>query len=103
MWGAIPTIVDVDLKDSIIAPYCGPKNMQPSLKTIVDTPFWDSSLGDFVLVKPRDLELYRVWIGRVESEVVKDEQFENFRYLHIQWWVLLKKGTRNDRELYHDC
>jgi hypothetical protein len=42
-------------------------------------------------------------MGRVESEVVKDDQFENFRHLHIQWWVLVKKGTRNDRELYHDC
>jgi hypothetical protein len=30
-------------------------------------------------------------MGRVESEVVKDEQFENFRNLHIQWWVPVKK------------
>jgi hypothetical protein len=73
MWCAIPTIVDVDLKDSIIAPYCDPKNMWPSLKTTVDTPFWDSSLGDFVLVKLTDPELYHVWMGRLESEVVKDE------------------------------
>jgi hypothetical protein len=103
MWSAISTIVDADLKDSIIAPYCDPKNMRPSLKTTVDTPFWDSILDNFVLVKPTNLELYHVWMGRVESEVVKDKQFENFRYLHIQWWVLVKKGTRNDRKLYHDC
>jgi hypothetical protein len=35
MQGAIPPIIDVDPKDQIIIPYCGLKNMQPSLKTIV--------------------------------------------------------------------
>ncbi len=97
MWSAILTIVDVDLKESIIAPYCGLKNMRPFLKTTVDIPFWDSSLGDYVLVKFIDLELYHVWMGKVENEVVKDEQVENFKHLHIQWWLLVKKGARNDR------
>ncbi len=40
--------------------------------------------------------------GRVESEVVKDEQPKIFRHLHIQWWMPMKKGARNDRELYQD-
>jgi hypothetical protein len=31
-----------------------------------------------------DSKLYHVWIGRVESEVVKDEQSDNFRDVHIQ-------------------
>jgi hypothetical protein len=31
---------------------------------------------------------------------MKDEQFENFRHIHIQWWVLVKKKVKNDRELY---
>jgi hypothetical protein len=42
-------------------------------------------------------------MGKVENEVVKDEHFENFRHFHIQWWVSVKKGARNDKELYHDC
>ncbi len=37
--GAIPPIVDVDFKDPIITPYCGPKNIRPSLKTSPYTPF----------------------------------------------------------------
>jgi hypothetical protein len=40
--------------------------------------------------------------GRVENEVVKDEQPKNFRRLHIQWWMPMKKGAENDRELYQD-
>jgi hypothetical protein len=36
-------------------------------------------------------------MGKVENEVVKDEQVENFKHLHIQWWLLVKKGARNDR------
>jgi hypothetical protein len=35
MRGANPPIIDVDPKDPIIAPYCGPKNMQPPLKIVV--------------------------------------------------------------------
>jgi hypothetical protein len=32
MWGSIPIVVDVDVEDPIIIPYCGLKNMWPSLK-----------------------------------------------------------------------
>ncbi len=78
-------------------PYCGPKNMQPSLKTTIYTPFPDLGLCDFILVRHVDLKLYRVWMGRAKNEVVKDEQVENFKHLHIQWWLLVKKGARNDR------
>jgi hypothetical protein len=34
--------------------------MQPSLKTTIDTPFWNSSFGNFVLVKPTYPDLHRV-------------------------------------------
>jgi hypothetical protein len=46
------------------------------LKTYVYTPFLDLGFGDFVSVRHADLELYPVWMGRAENEVVKDENFE---------------------------
>jgi len=49
------------------------KNMQPSLWIVACTPFWDLGLGDFILMKSKNLKLYYVWMERVESEVVKDE------------------------------
>jgi hypothetical protein len=48
-------------------------------------------LVGFVLVRLVDPKLYLVWMGRAKSEVVKNEQFDNFRHVHIQWWVLVKK------------
>ncbi len=39
----------------------------------------------------------------MESDIVKDGQSKKFKHVHIQWWVLVKKGTNNDRELYQDC
>ncbi len=33
---------------------------------------------------------------------MKDEQFDNFRHVHIRWWVLVKKRTKNDKKLYQD-
>jgi hypothetical protein len=60
-------------------------------------------LGDFVLVRLEDLELYLMWMEKVENEVVKDKHYEFFFKLHIQWWVPVKKRARNDKELYQDC
>jgi hypothetical protein len=60
MWSAIPPIVDVDLEDPIIIPYCGPKNMRPSLKIIAYTPFQNLGFRNFVSVRPIDLELCHV-------------------------------------------
>jgi hypothetical protein len=34
-------------------------------------------------------------MGRTKIDV-KDEQSENFKYVHIQWWVLVKKRAKND-------
>jgi len=42
-------------------------------------------------------------MGKVEIKVVKDEHCKIFKHLHIEWWALVKKGARNDRELYWDC
>jgi hypothetical protein len=41
-------------------------------------------LGDFILVRLVDLELCLMGMGRAESEVVKDEKFDNFGHVHIQ-------------------
>jgi len=48
----------------------------------------------FVLVRLGDPKLYLVWMGKAKNEVVKNEQFDNFRHVHIQWWVLVKKVQR---------
>ncbi len=63
----------------------------------------DLGLGNFVLVKLTNSKLYPMWMGKAESEVVKDEHYKFLKHLHIQWWVPMKKGARNDRELYWDC
>jgi hypothetical protein len=69
MWSAIPPIIDVDLEDLVIIPYCGPKNMQPSLKIIVYTPFQNLGFRNFVLVRPTNLELCHVGMGTLKGIV----------------------------------
>ncbi len=32
-----------------------------------------------------------MWMGRAESEVMKDEKFDNFGHVHIQCWVSMRK------------
>jgi hypothetical protein len=61
----------VDVEDPIMCPYCGPKNLKPSSAY---TPFKDFNNGDFVLVKPYDLLLIPMWMGRPQCDVVKDEE-----------------------------
>jgi hypothetical protein len=99
---SILTIIDADLKYLVIPPYCGPRNMHPSLNTIAYTPFHDLFVGNFVLMQPVDPIVYLVWMGKAKSDVVKDQENENYRKVYVQWWVLVKKGAKNDEELYHN-
>ncbi len=69
---SICTIVDVDLEGLVILPYCGPKNMCPSLSTIAYTPFHDLFVGNFIFVWPSNPTIYHVWMGNADSDVVKD-------------------------------
>jgi hypothetical protein len=38
-------------------------------------------------------------MGKANNKVVKDEHSKKIRRLHTQWWVVVKKGGRNDRKL----
>jgi hypothetical protein len=42
-------------------------------------------------------------MGRAENDVVRELDCENYRKIHVQLWVFLKKGVKNDEELYCDC
>jgi hypothetical protein len=37
-------------------------------------------------------------MGRVKSDVVRDQKNENYRKVYFQWWVFVKKGAKNDEE-----
>ncbi len=92
-----------DMEDLAIPPYCGPKNMKPSLSITTYTPFRDLHEGDFLLTRPSKLEMYPVWMGKVHIDVVKDVNDEYYRMVHVQWWVPFKKETCNDAKLYRGC
>jgi hypothetical protein len=40
--------------------------------------FKDLNVGNFVFVRPHDLDLVPLWMGRVEGDVIKDEKSEYF-------------------------
>jgi hypothetical protein len=42
-------------------------------------------------------------MGRAESDVVKDQKNENCRKVYVQWWVLVRKGAKNDEKWYYNC
>jgi len=68
------------------------------------TPFKDFNNGDFVLVKPRDLLLIPMWMGRPQCDFVRDEENKNFKMERAQWWILVKIGSNLDEQcLYEDC
>jgi hypothetical protein len=45
--------------------------------------FKDFNNGDFVLMRPHDLLFVLVWMGRTQSDVVKDDQNENFKMVKV--------------------
>jgi len=79
----------VDAKDLVMRPYYGPKNMKIVLAY---TPFKNLNNEYFVIMRPHDLVLIPMWMGRIQSDVVKDDQNEFFKMVMVQWWVLVKKG-----------
>ncbi len=91
------------MEDSTIPPYCGPKNMKPSLRITTYIPFEDLHEGDFLFTRPFELEMYPVWMAKVYTGVVKDVNDEHYRMVHVYWWVPFKKKTHNDAELYKGC
>jgi hypothetical protein len=42
-------------------------------------------------------------MGRAKSDVVRDQENENYTKVYVQWWVPMRKGAKNDEELYHNC
>jgi hypothetical protein len=57
---SICTVVDVDLKNPVIPPYCGFRSMCPSLNIVAYTPIHDLFIGNFVLVEHLDPRIYPV-------------------------------------------
>jgi hypothetical protein len=83
----LPTKMEVvDVEDPIMHPYCGPKHLKPSLAY---TPFKKFNNKDFVLMKPHDLFLIPMWMGRPQCDVVKDDENKNFKIMKAQWWGLM--------------
>jgi hypothetical protein len=41
-------------------------------------------------------------MGKAKSDVVRDQNNENYRMIYVQWWVPMRKGAKNDEDLYHN-
>jgi hypothetical protein len=82
---SICIVVDVDPKNPIIPPYCGLRSMCPSLNIVPYTPFHDLLNGNFVIVQHLNLTIYLVWMERAKSDVVKDQDNENYKKVYVQW------------------
>jgi hypothetical protein len=84
----LSTTLVIDLEDPIICPYCGPKNLKP---TPTCTLFKIFNNGDFVLVRPHDPFLVLVWFEKTQSDVVKDDQNENFKMVRVMVGAIEEK------------
>jgi hypothetical protein len=39
---------------------------------------------------------------KAKSDVVKNQKNENYGKVYVQWWILMRKGVKNDEELYYN-
>jgi hypothetical protein len=53
--------------------------------------FRDLNVGNFVLMNLHDLDLVPLYIGKVESDIIRDEDIEHFKMVKVQRWVPVKK------------
>jgi hypothetical protein len=57
--------------------------MCPSLRIVAYTHFRDLFASNFVLVRPSNPIVYHVWMGKAESDVVRDQNNENYRKVYV--------------------
>ncbi len=50
-----------------------------------------------MLVNSLDPSMYHVCLGHTEYEVVGDVENEHYRKVLVQWWVLVKRGVKNQK------
>ncbi len=67
----------MDLEDLVMCPYCGQKLV------LTCTLFKDFNNGDFVIMRLHDPLFVLVWMGRTQSDVIKDDQNENFKMMKV--------------------
>jgi len=72
----------VDSENMVMHLYCGHENLK---LTPAYTSFEDINNGDFVFVRPHDPFLVLVWMGKTQSDVIKDDQNEFFKMVKVQW------------------
>jgi hypothetical protein len=41
-------------------------------------------------------------MGKAENDIVRNKKNENYRKVYVQWWVHVRKGAKNDEDLYHN-
>jgi hypothetical protein len=80
---SIPKIVDVDPENLVIPPYYGPRSMCVSLNTVPYMAFCDLFVGNCVFMWLTYLTIYLMWMGRAESDVVRDQNNENYRKVYV--------------------
>jgi hypothetical protein len=37
-------------------------------------------------------------MGMAKSDIVRDQENGNYRKVYVQWWVLVRKGAKNDEK-----
>jgi hypothetical protein len=52
-----------------------------------------------VIVRLHDPFLVHVWLGRIQSDVIEDDQNEFFKMVRVQWWVPMKKRSNLDNDV----
>jgi hypothetical protein len=74
----------VDLEDPIIPPYYGPlKACTFFLSIVTYMPFRDLIVGNFVFMRPLNLTIYPIWMGKAENDVVRSQNNDNYRRVYV--------------------
>ena len=94
--------IDVTPKDVVPEPYVGLQNEQPGHTY---NPWRDVLVGDFVLVRPSNLLLFPVWMGRALTTVVRHKNDTNYGNCLLQWWRPNRGGEHcvDDKHRYTIC
>jgi hypothetical protein len=80
--------------------YCGPRNGRS--RTSFE-PLHHVQKGMFLLIRPDDEDTYPIWMGEALEEIDMNPNNDNYKKVHVNWWVPVGRGNLDEKLLYENC
>jgi len=56
-----------------------------------------------LLIRLDDEDMYPIWMGEALEEIDMNPNNDNYKKVHVNWWVPVGRGNLDEKSLYENC